>query len=463
MKKIFILLGIIMMSVVFAGCSSSGVKIKGLNSEEQKLVSSLKGDQKLNDAAALAAVFAGKESSMELERQIYNKINEISKAHPEYKIGKNNKEASEFVPELSNKWERRAKYIVPSLIIRTYLEQNPCSDSLPFTKSMVIDLGKKRNFESITIEDQKGQPSIVLSQFDTTIKAPSSATAIDSVENLLTNKWEETSNTQGKQTTGESYSAHLNQDKLYFVSLSKKYNYNRYVKPGLSEGQKVDAGRKIAITALKNAKLDQDLMIRMSFTENGCQRIKEHIENLTDADLGSIKRYGDYEYININLEGKQISLIISPAIMVDDNIYRKNPMSVGWLFVGIKTKYSKRIEKDISLIADIYNASKDTKPKAAKEIELNSSNEQTLEGAKDVLKGSFDTKVNISTNVGYISGTEVRMRNAAGYDSEVINEFDKGEEVRVLEQAKVWTKVQRRDGTVGWVHSDYCSRMPTTN
>ena len=62
---------------------------------------------------------------------------------------------------------------------------------------------------------------------------------------------------------------------------------------------------------------------------------------------------------------------------------------------------------------------------------------------------------------GVITGTEVRMRSGAGTDYNVIGAFDNGETVQVLASAQAdgatWYKVQRSDGSTGWVSADYCS------
>lgn len=62
---------------------------------------------------------------------------------------------------------------------------------------------------------------------------------------------------------------------------------------------------------------------------------------------------------------------------------------------------------------------------------------------------------------GVITGTEVRMRSGAGTDYTIIGAFDNGETVQVLASVQAdgatWYKVQRSDGSTGWVSADYCS------
>lgn len=58
---------------------------------------------------------------------------------------------------------------------------------------------------------------------------------------------------------------------------------------------------------------------------------------------------------------------------------------------------------------------------------------------------------------GIITGTEVRMRNGAGVDTEILGYFEKGERVTVLEIQEKWTKVKRTNGQIGWVSNDFLS------
>ena len=61
---------------------------------------------------------------------------------------------------------------------------------------------------------------------------------------------------------------------------------------------------------------------------------------------------------------------------------------------------------------------------------------------------------------GTITGTEVRMRNSAGLDTDVLGYFEKGETVKVMgsdaANGRKWYRVQRSDGSRGWVAADYC-------
>ena len=65
-----------------------------------------------------------------------------------------------------------------------------------------------------------------------------------------------------------------------------------------------------------------------------------------------------------------------------------------------------------------------------------------------------------SGSKGTITGTDVRMRDAAGTASKVLGYFVKGEVVKVLKSDVVsgtkWYNVTRNDGVSGWVAGDYC-------
>ncbi len=61
-----------------------------------------------------------------------------------------------------------------------------------------------------------------------------------------------------------------------------------------------------------------------------------------------------------------------------------------------------------------------------------------------------------SQKLGTITGTEVRIRAAAGKTGQILGHFEKGENVTVLEVAEGWTKVKRSNGQIGWVSNDYC-------
>lgn len=71
--------------------------------------------------------------------------------------------------------------------------------------------------------------------------------------------------------------------------------------------------------------------------------------------------------------------------------------------------------------------------------------------------GSGDSS---SSPTGTITGTDVRMRASYSTDSDVLGYFDNGETVTLLDDVtsggQRWLKVQRSDGSVGWVSADFC-------
>ena len=64
---------------------------------------------------------------------------------------------------------------------------------------------------------------------------------------------------------------------------------------------------------------------------------------------------------------------------------------------------------------------------------------------------------------GRITGTEVRMRSDPSQNGDVLDYFAKGEIVTILDAAGGggihWTKVERENGDIGWVASDYCQEL----
>ena len=67
-----------------------------------------------------------------------------------------------------------------------------------------------------------------------------------------------------------------------------------------------------------------------------------------------------------------------------------------------------------------------------------------------------------SASTGTITGTDVRMRASYSTDSAVLGYFDNGETVTILDDmtsdGQRWLKVQRSDGSVGWVSADFCAQ-----
>ena len=55
----------------------------------------------------------------------------------------------------------------------------------------------------------------------------------------------------------------------------------------------------------------------------------------------------------------------------------------------------------------------------------------------------------------YISGTGVRMRQSPSLKGKIIGYFKDGERVEYIESKNGWELVRKRNGTVGYVYSDY--------
>jgi len=76
-------------------------------------------------------------------------------------------------------------------------------------------------------------------------------------------------------------------------------------------------------------------------------------------------------------------------------------------------------------------------------------------------KPSRPTNVYSEHNM-YITGSEVRMRDAASLNSTPIDKFELGEKVILLGRSGQWCRVQRANGDIGYVYSDYCKETLTT-
>ena len=57
---------------------------------------------------------------------------------------------------------------------------------------------------------------------------------------------------------------------------------------------------------------------------------------------------------------------------------------------------------------------------------------------------------------GVITGTEVRMRQSGNTNAKIIDYFKKGEKVLIREAKDGWFKVERFNGSVGWVSGQFC-------
>lgn len=57
---------------------------------------------------------------------------------------------------------------------------------------------------------------------------------------------------------------------------------------------------------------------------------------------------------------------------------------------------------------------------------------------------------------GIITGTDVRIREAAGTNSKILGYFMDGEVVTVLVIEEDWYQVSRNNGQIGWVYAKFC-------
>lgn len=81
-----------------------------------------------------------------------------------------------------------------------------------------------------------------------------------------------------------------------------------------------------------------------------------------------------------------------------------------------------------------------------------------------VQEGSLiPSETRLQDRKGRITGTEVRMRSDPSQNGDVLDYFAKGEIVTILDAADGggihWTKVERENGDIGWVASDYCQEL----
>lgn len=132
-----------------------------------------------------------------------------------------------------------------------------------------------------------------------------------------------------------------------------------------------------------------------------------------------------------------------------------------------KGKYSRIVPKEH------LNFDKNVKvPAVENKNEVNKNNsEKSTEIKKNAIKDNSQSKddskpkqtsaiekkdVDGKGTVGVITGTEVRFRQDGNLNGKILGYFDKGEKVTVLAKENGWCKVQRENGTVGYVSSDFC-------
>ena len=99
----------------------------------------------------------------------------------------------------------------------------------------------------------------------------------------------------------------------------------------------------------------------------------------------------------------------------------------------------------------------DTKPPVTQEEKKQEVPRKPANGAAQGEKSQKDA----NQSYGKITGTDVRMRASYSTDSDVLGYFDNGETVTILDDVtsggQRWLKVQRSDGSVGWVSADFCA------
>ena len=119
-------------------------------------------------------------------------------------------------------------------------------------------------------------------------------------------------------------------------------------------------------------------------------------------------------------------------------------------------KYSRIVPKehlnfDKSVnVPKIETNNKDTKKDA--EVKNNAVKENQPKQTSAVEKKEVESK----GKIGVITGTEVRFRQDGNQNGKILGHFEKGEKVTILAKENGWCKVQRHDGTVGYVSSDFC-------
>lgn len=122
-----------------------------------------------------------------------------------------------------------------------------------------------------------------------------------------------------------------------------------------------------------------------------------------------------------------------------------------------------RQEEEAKRIAAEKAAQEKAAEEARKAAEAKAAQEQAEREAAEAERKAREAAQAAEANqwvTGTITGTEVRMRNSAGLDTDVVGYFEKGESVKVLDSdvasGRKWYRVQRSDGSRGWVAADYC-------
>ncbi len=116
-------------------------------------------------------------------------------------------------------------------------------------------------------------------------------------------------------------------------------------------------------------------------------------------------------------------------------------------------KYSRIVPKEhlnFDKSVNVPKVEKKDKNNNNKETEVKKENQSKQISVSETKKEESTKKSAI------ITGTEVRFRQDGNLNGKVLGYFDKGEKVTVLAKENGWCKVQRGNGTVGYVSSDFC-------
>ncbi len=134
----------------------------------------------------------------------------------------------------------------------------------------------------------------------------------------------------------------------------------------------------------------------------------------------------------------------------DVNYFRHdlNEMKKGVLATG---KFSRIVPKEhLNFDKNI------TVPKVESNGKDNKNNTNKDTNVKKETSSVDNKKLEVKGNIAVITGTEVRFRQDGNLNGKILGYFDKGEKVTILANENGWCKVQRQDGTVGYVSSDFC-------
>ena len=183
-------------------------------------------------------------------------------------------------------------------------------------------------------------------------------------------------------------------------------------------------------------------------------KIDEQFENLKKMAKDNEKRQKFIKpYINelanskkeILAKGRAAKIVPSEHLNFDKNI--KNPE------IKETTSYRATRGGTITVVNRLKSAGNNVTVKK----ETTKNDNQSKQNSKPKQTSAIEKKeVDDKGTVGVITGTEVRFRQDGNLNGKILGYFDKGEKVTVLVKENGWCKVQRENGTVGYVSSDFC-------